>query len=255
MKYAIRLLWPALASAALVASPASAAFGEVAASFPAPAPKPIALTWADGSLYCFCQSPPYLLWEINPANGNVLGSFRFAKTGADTAGLAHDGKYFWAGNTETDYIYRFEWGGSVASSFKVNWDFGQGLTWSGFHLWGAAIGTKWSHGYYQMRLDGKVIRSFTSFYELFDLAWDGANLWAAEYDDMSESYRIVGFDAVKGTLVGSFATPADEPWGAAYDGRYVWLSTWADGGRLWKVDIRGVGVTPQSLGRVKALFL
>jgi hypothetical protein len=254
MKSTIRLLLPLAALVALAGSPATASFGEIAASFPAPAPKPIALTWADGSLYCFCQTAPYLFWELGPTNGKVLGSFRFGKTAADTAGLAHDGKYFWAGNTATDYIYRFEWGGSVASSFKVNWDFGQGLTWSGLHLWATEIGTKWSHGYYQMRIDGKVIRSYTSFYELFDPAWDGENLWTGEYDDISEDYRVVGFNPVRGTVVGSFASPADEPWGAAYDGRYLWLSTAAGDGRLWKIDIRGVGVEPQSLGRVKTLF-
>lgn len=254
MKLAVRILLVAAVSLALTGVSASARVGEIVASFASPAPKPIALTWADGNVYCFCQTSPYLIWKVGPRSGTVLGSFRFAKTGADTAGLAHDGKYFWAGNTATNYIYRFEWGGRVASSFKVNWNFGQGLAWSGFHLWGTEIGTKWSHGYYQMRVDGRVIKSYTSFYEIFDLAHDGLNLWTGEYDDVSKTYRIVGFEPVKGTVVGTFPAPADEPWGATYDGRYLWLSTLPDNGRLWKVDIRGVGVEPQSLGRIKTLF-
>ncbi len=239
---------------ALAAGPASGLFGEIAGSFPSPAPKPMALTWADGNLYCFCQTSPYLIWKIAPKSGTVLGSFRFAKTAADTAGLAYDGKYFWAGNTATDYIYRFNWGGGVVSSFKVSWDFGQGLTWSGLHIWGTSTGSKWSHPYYEMRVDGRVIRSYTSFYKLFDAAWVGEYIWMPEYDDISKTYRIVGYETRQGNLVATFAPPADEPWGMTYGDGYLWLSTFADNGRLWKVDVAGVAVKPQSLGRVKALY-
>ena len=241
-------------SSALIGTPAWAIFGEIVASFRSPAPRPMALTWAGDSLYCYCQTSPYLIWKVRPDTGRVLGSFRFAKTGADTAGLAYDGKYFWVGNTATYYIYRFEWGGGVVSSFKTGWNFGQGLAWSGLHLWGTSTGTQWAHPFYQMRVDGSVIRSYTSFYKLFDGAWAGENIWMPEYDDISETYRVVGYETVQGSLVGTFRAPADEPWGMAYDGRYLWLSTFADNGRLWKVDIAGVPVKTQSLGRVKALF-
>jgi hypothetical protein len=254
MRFTRFIMVAVVLSAALAGAPALGLFGEIVASFPSPAAKPMALTWADGNLYCFCQTSPYLIWKIGPDTGRVLGSFRFAKTAADTAGLAYDGKYFWAGNTATDYIYRFNWGGGVVSSFKASWNFGQGLTWSGLHLWGTSTGTQWSHPYYQMRVDGRVIRSYTSFYRLFDAAWAGEYIWMPEYDDISKTYRVVGYETEQGTLVGTFAPPAGEPWGMAYDGRYIWLSTFADGGSLWKFDIAGVNVKPQSLGRVKALF-
>jgi hypothetical protein len=254
MKSTIRIMLWAAGAAFLGVSPAAAGIGDVVASFPSPADNPTALAWADGNLYCYCQSGPYLFWEIRPTDGQVLRSFKFGENAPYIAGLAHDGKYFWAGNTEEDVIYRFAWGGSVASSFKVNWNYGLGLTWTGLHLWGAEIGTKWSHGYYQMRVDGKVIRTYSSLYELYDLAWDGANIWAGEFDDIAETYRVIGFDPEQGSFVGSFETPAVEPRGATYDGRYFWLSTTADQGRLWKIDIRGVGVEPQSLGRIKTLF-
>jgi hypothetical protein len=249
-----RLIFLAATVYALTAATASGRFGEIVASFPAPAPKPVALTWANGNVYCFCQTAPYLIWKVGPGSGKVLASFKFAKAGPDTAGLAYDGEYFWVGNKATDYVYRFEWGGGVASSFKANWDFGQGLAWSGFHLWGTEKGTQWSHGYYQMRIDGRVVRTYSALYELYDLAWDGTNFWAPEYDDVTKSYRVVGFEPAGGSVVGSFATPADEPWGAAYDGRYLWVSTLEDNGRLWKADLRGLAVEPGSLGRVKALF-
>jgi len=254
MNWNARPLLRAAIVTALAASPAFGGFGQVVASFAAPAPRPTALAWADGYLYCFCEASPYLFWKIKPADGKSVGSFKFAKTGADTAGLAYDGRCFWAGNRVTDYIYRFEWGGSVASSFKAGWDFGQGLAWSGFHLWGDEKGRQWSHGYYQMRMDGSVVSSYTAINELYDLAWDGKNLWAPEYDTVEETYRIIAFRPPVGNLVGTFQPPAGEPRGATYDGSHLWLSTLADNGRLWKIDIASVGVAPASLGRVKTLF-
>lgn len=249
-----RVLLSAVVTAALTGAPAFAGFGQPVASFAAPAARPIALAWADGNLYCFCETAPYLIWKIRPGDGKVIGSYGFAKTGADTGGLAYDGKYFWAGNRATDYIYRFEWAGGVVSSFKASWDFGRGLGWAGFHLWGTEKGGEWSHGYYQMRADGSVVSSYTHLYEIFDLAWDGRFFWVPEYDSIEKNYRIVGFKVPSGSLVGMFATPAEPPWGAAYDGAYLWLSTLEDNGRLWKIDIASVGVEPVSLGRVKTLF-
>jgi hypothetical protein len=254
MRFRILLTLSVALFGAWAIAPASGRFGEVVASFRSPAPRPVALTWAEGNVCCFCQTSPYLIWRVAPESGKVLGSFKFAKTGADTAGLAYDGTYFWAGNKGTDYVYRFKWGGSVVSSFKTSWNFGQGLAWSGLHLWGTSLGAQWSHPYYLMRVDGSVISSYTSFYKLFDPAWDGEYLWVPEFDNISETYRVVGYETVLGSLIGTFRAPADEPWGTAYDGQYLWLSTLADNGRFWKFDIVGVAVKPQSLGRVKALF-
>ncbi len=242
--------WTALA----LGAPASAAVGQIVDSFPAPAANPAGLAWAKGDLYCFCETSPYLIWKINPNNGKVLGSFRFAKGGADTVGLAYDGKYFWAANGATEFVYRFEWGGSVASSFKARWNVGRGFTWSGLHLWGAERRTAPSYSYYQMRIDGEVLRSYSDFYEIYDPAWDGRYLWFPEYDDFEEKYRVVAVDISNGTAVASFNSPADGARGATYDGSYLWVGTVAGNGRLWKVDVAGVGVAPASLGRVKALF-
>lgn len=238
----------------MLASPANAAFGDVVASFRAPAPAPTALAWADGDLYCYCDTSPYRIWKINPRTGSTLGSFVFGATAEETGGLAHDGRYFWAGNNAENRIYRFAWGGSVVSSFNAGWNVARGLAWTGFHLWGTQDGGEWAYRFYQMRLDGKVVRSFISYYVLYDLAWDGRYLWTSEYDRVGQRSRIVALNVTKGGLVASFSPPADDPRGATFDGAYLWLSTLENNGWLWKVDVQGVGVEPESLGRVKALF-
>jgi hypothetical protein len=238
----------------LLASPASAAFGDVVASFRAPAAEPMALAWADGQLYCYCNTGQYRIWKINPSTGNAVGSFVFTDTGKETGGLAHDGRYFWAGNNAENRIYRFEWRGSAVSSFKPGWNVARGLAWSGFHLWGTQEGGTWAYRFYQMRFDGKVVRSFISYYVLYDLAWDGRYLWTPEYDRVGQRTRIVALNVAKGGLVAAFTPPADNPRGATFDGTYLWVSTLADNGWLWKIDIQGVSVEPASLGRVKALF-
>jgi hypothetical protein len=256
MKYSARLTLLAFAAAAaLSASPALGKFGDVVASFPAPAPKPTALAWGGGNLYCFCETAPFLFWKINPATGNAIGSFRFAKTAENTAGLTHDGKYFWAGNRVENRIYRFGWGGSTISSFKATWDVGLGLGWSGFHLWGTEESGTWSFYLYQIRPDGKVVRSYATYYKMYDLAWDGRYLWTPQYDEVAKVYYIVCLELSLGDTVAKFRAPADQARGMAYDGTYLWVSTMADNGRLWKIDIGGVGVEPSSLGRVRALFL
>jgi DNA-binding beta-propeller fold protein YncE len=240
----------------LIASvaPGRAELGDVVASFASPAPRPTTLTWADGNLYCFCDTLPYNIWKIKPSNGSVLGSFRFAKAAADTEGIAHDGKYFWVGNSVENVIYCLEWGGSVVSSFKTTWNVGRGLACSDFHIWGTEAGGEWNFKIYQMRRSGEVIRSFAVYYQMFDPVWDGQYIWVPDYDEVVEWYRIIRIDPTNGSVVTTFQSPADEARGMAYDGTYLWLSTMADNGRIWKIDTGGVGVEPASLGRVKALY-
>jgi hypothetical protein len=244
----------ALLSAVLAAA-SFAYFGDVIASFPAPAEGPQALAYADGSLYCYCDSQAGRIWRINAANGNVTGSFVFDKAGAYLGGLTHDGDYLWAGNTEENRIYRFDWGGSVLSSFQAGWNVGNGLAWSGWHIWGSAEGKKWAYRFYQMRFTGTVIRSYQTYYESYDVAWDGRYLWIPQYDDIATAYLVVAMTPTDGSVEGMLENlPGDQPRGSTCEGSYIWLSTLADGGYLWKIDITGLAVEPTSMGKVKALF-
>jgi hypothetical protein len=235
-------------------APASAGLGDVLGSFPAPAPKPTTMTWADGNLYVFCETPPYNIWKVRPSNGSVLGSFRFARAAGDTVGIAYDGRYFWVANGAENVIYSVKWGAGVISSFKAPWNVGKGLACSDFHIWGTEAGGEWNFKLYQMRRDGRVLRSYSLYYQMFDPVWDGQYIWVPDYDNVVKLYRIACMNIVEGSVVTTFRTPADEARGMAFDGTNLWLSTMADNGRIWKIDRGTVAVEPASLGRVKALY-
>lgn len=243
-----------IAAVTISAAPALGGVGDVLASFPSPAQRPTTMTWADGNLYVFCDAPPYNIWKVKPSNGSVLGSFRFARGAGDTAGIAHDGKYFWVANGAENVIYSVKWGGGVVSSFKATWNVGEGLACSDFHIWGTEEGGEWNFKLYQMRRDGRVLRSYSLYYQMFDPVWDGQYIWVPDYDNIVKLYRIACMDIVEGSVVTTFRTPADEARGMAFDGTYLWLSTMADNGRIWKIDRGHVAVQPASLGRVKALY-
>ena len=244
----------ALAGALATAVPAAGAVGEVLASFPAPAINPEALAWGNGSLYVFCYTPPFFIYKLNPANGQVLATYPTTPTGSETCGLGYDGVYFWAGDRETDYIYRFKTNGSVVSSFHATWDVGQGLTFTGFHLWCTTPAVMGTYTFVQARPDGSVVNSFMYFDYPYQPAPDNAYIWVGVKDSYLDEYQVMALKQSQGSYVTYFDPPADQPSGAVYDGQYLWLSTIPNNGWIWKVNIAGVAVEPQSLGRVKALF-
>jgi hypothetical protein len=234
--------------------PAFADIGSVIASFAAPAENPTDLTWANGYLYCYCKTAPYSVYKISGANGVVVGSYSFPFVNADCAGLAYDGYFFWAANRQTDRIYRFKLDGSVLSSFQVSWDVGEGLGWGNIHLWGSEHPRgSLTYKINEMRADGVLIHTISSYYKPYDIAYDGQYYWVAEYDTYNVTDRIAAL-MPDGTAGISLTAPASNVRGMAYDGNYIWASTLADGGRFWKIESRGVGVEPASLGRVKAAY-
>ena len=130
---------------------------------------------------------------------------------------------------------------------------GFGLAWTGYHLWGTEHTSSFTNTFYEMRVDGWVVNSFTYYYEPYDPAWDGRYLWVGDYDEYNAAYRVVALTE-EGMRIGSFPAPADQPRGAAFDGTYLWLGTTPDNGWLWRVNVRGLAVAPASLGRIKAPF-
>jgi hypothetical protein len=105
-----------------------------------------------------------------------------------------------------------------------------------------------------MRRDGQVLRSYAVYNQMFDPVWDGRYIWVPDYDNTAELYRVICLNPADGSVLATFICPGDEARGMAYDGSYLWLSTMADNGRIWKIDPGGVAVAPVSLGRVRALY-
>jgi len=222
------------------------AFGDIIASFAAPVNDPVALAYTGGYLYCFTNTSPYRIYRLNPANGSVLSSSN-SPAGTNTRGLEWDGTYLAFGNTSTHYIFRGTTAGSVNSSFACA-SMGNGLTYGGGNYWVSNSNDR----IYRVNGAGSVVSSFTTAFEPYDLAYAGSVLICGSHNPSHRLNKL----STTGSLIETAAAPANFPWGATYDGTYLWVSTTTGTNRVWKL---GAGTTttavePSSFGRVKAAY-
>jgi len=230
----------------MAAAAAWGAFGDVIASFPAPANNARALGYAGGYLYCYAGTSPYRIYRINPANGSVVSSFVSA-AGSDTYGLEWDGTYLDFGANSANRVYRATNAGSVASSFACS-HIDNGLTWDGANFW---VTDADSH-FWRVNTSGSVLASFTTAFDAYDPAFAGNYLIVGSHNPSHRLYKLT----TAGSVVASTAAPANFPWGATFDGTYLWVTTTTGTDRIWKLGAGPVwtDVQPASLGRVKALY-
>ena len=63
------------------------------------------------------------------------------------------------------------------------------------------------------------------------MAFDGEFLWNVDYDD-NMIYKL----DTSGNVLCSFKSPGDDPIGATFDGRYLWVAVEV-GKTIYKIDI------------------
>lgn len=230
----------------LVPLAAWGAFGDIIASFPAPANSPMALAYTGGYLYCFCDTSPYRIYRMNPANGAVLSSFT-STAGTNTRGLEWDGAYLAFGNTSTHYLYRATTAGSVNNSFACA-SMGNGLAYGGGYYWVSNSNDR----IYRVNGSGSTLSSFTTAFEPYDLAYAGSVLIVGSHNPSHRLHKLT----TTGSVLETSPAPANFPWGATYDGTYLWVSTTTGTNRIWKLGAGNVttAVAPSSFGRVKAAY-
>jgi len=252
----------------VAASAAGAAYGylgEVVASFPAPTYDPVGLAVSANYVYVFCQNSPYNIYRLDPASGSVLASF-VSPFGVRTRGLGFEyGGYLWAGRrqnkAEPALVARCsENTGSIYSSFTVpeHWLYG-GVECQGNPGQPGALAAVITDDSYTVKLvtryttAGSLLGSFSysSQNSFGDPGWDYVNhvIWFP-----TNVNRMFGYTTA-GSFVASFTPPTATPWGTAYLGEYLWISTTASSHRIWKVHCPAfTAVEPASLGRVKAFY-
>ena len=96
---------------------------------------------------------------------------------------------------------------------------------------------------------GSVISSFSAVKPFVDICWDWRNkiIWGG-YQSTVYGYRT------NGSCVASFASPGDLPYGFAYFGEYLYVTTYGDN-YIWQIHCPSFpAVEPTSAGKVKALF-
>jgi hypothetical protein len=250
---------------------AFAGFGDVVASFPAPANYPIALAVAGNYneyLWVFCNTSPYRIYRVGGRTGSVYSSF-VSPQGRYTRGLTYSyggggglptGSYLWMGNYSTDRIYRCNYNnGSAYAWIPANHDMYGGLA-----VWATGHGgyspthmlssdTSPRYIYRHSLTNGSISSSFAPANAVYDLAWD----WRWRVVRTGNAGSRVDAYSTNGSLVNtqSFTIPANNPLAFAYTSSYLWVGTTTGSHRIWMIHCpQPWAVEPLSVGRVKALF-
>jgi len=236
-------------------SVAFAALGNVLGSYRAPSNNIRGL--ARSGTYLHVLVHPNIVYNVNPANGSVRGSWT-APSSTSNRGLAYSaGGYVWVGSYNNDTVYRCHWTtGSVYGSWRVNHDpFGLAPHQTG----DGGVGTTalfssdsdpsytWRHNL----ANGSVLSSFPMPQADYrDITYDHRNdlIWGA-YGPNIYGYSVAG----KGLIVASFLAPPSTSYGMAYYDSVLFIG--CTNGYIYRVECPStVAVAPASLGKVKALF-
>jgi hypothetical protein len=220
----------------------------IVSSWPSPAQRPYGAAYDGTYVWISCdETNNESMFRCTPETGSVVSSFKVSTTGL--FGCCYDGSYLWydALNASLEYnMYKVTDTGSVLSSWPSPVSRTVGCAWDGTYFWLSSYfgSLGWA------TTTGSLLGSFGTSWRPTGVMYDEYYLWTAEYNQPTV-YRIT----TSGSVVSSFDFPAGQPWGLGYDGEYMWLTSIAGQGYVYKVDFGGYpAVAPASLGRVRALF-
>jgi hypothetical protein len=253
MRKAFLITVVALVSAAT----AFGALGDIVSSFRAPATQPRGLARANGVLFVLDYNSPNRVYRLNPTNGSVTGSWP-APYNTGNRGLAYIfGNNVYVGCWSNDTIYRCNSGtGSVIASWAVGHDpqglaavqtgdGGEGAT--SLYCSDSSPSYFWRHHY----TTGSVISSFAAPHSsIQDITYDHRNGLIWRYNS-----NVVYGITTTGSVKASFSWPGHGSYaGMAYHSQYLYISATTQQ-YIYRVDCPNtVGVTPASMGKIKAVF-
>jgi hypothetical protein len=199
-----------------------------------------------------------MIFRMNPSWGLVINSYP-TPTNHEYGGLAYSsGGYLWLGNYDSDIVYRLnERTGSCISYWRAPNEFSGGLAplCKGDNGVGTtallAMCKHYQYLYHLALTNGSVIRSYHIQGTIGDPAYDWRNKLVWGGWDVKTVYGV----RQNGVLVASFEAPEWRPCAMAYHGQYLYVGC---GGRAKMIYVIhcpiGIGITPSSMGRVKAIF-
>jgi hypothetical protein len=244
-----------VAATLCIASMAFAALGDVLGSYEAPANNIRGL--AHSGTYLHVLIHPDVVYNLNPANGSVRGSWTVPSS-TSNRGLAYSaGGHVWVGSYNNDRVYDCDWlTGSVNNSWPTGHDpYGLAPQQTGDGGVGTtAIFSSDSDPSYTWRhalSNGSVLSSFpmpNSDYR--DIAYDHRNrlIWGA-YGPNVYGYSVSG----NGSIVSSFPAPPSTAYGITYYDSALFIG--CTNGYVYRVSCPAtVDVGPASIGKVKALY-
>jgi DNA-binding beta-propeller fold protein YncE len=188
--------------------------------------------------------------------GNLTTSFT---VGQQPYGVAFDGANIWTANSGDGTVSKLRASdGTLLGTFKVG-NTPYGMTFDGANMWVTNSG---DNTVTKLRAsDGKNLGTFKVGQMPFWMALDREDIWVANFNDGTVSK----LRASDGKTVGTFNT--NEAIALAFDGDYIWVSTYAsyavrlkkDGSNAgsFKVGSRPIGIAFDGaalLGRVRKGF-
>jgi hypothetical protein len=248
-----------IAGTLCAAAAAFAALGDVVASWPSPGSVPCAVARSNDALFVYCNDPqgPHI-YRMTPDTGSVYGSFP-ALEGKNTRGLAYVwGDHLWQGKA---YVFPYRIYDTDARTGSIYRSYSHAVPCYGIAPLAAGDGgagttalftsNSLASTIYQLNLSGSVQRSFALLRQMFDIAYDWRSklIWGGQNDPC-----IYGCTTA-GSLAASFPVPAQMPYGYAYHGQYLYVTTHMTR-RIWKIHcpIVNAGVAPSSMGKIKATY-
>jgi len=238
-----------------VVSMAFGAMGDILGSYKAPSNNIRGL--AHSGTYLHVLVHPDTVYNVNPGNGSVRGSWTVPSS-TSNRGLAYSsGGHVWVGSYNNDTVYNCHWTtGSVYGSWAAGHDpYGLAPQQTGDGGAGTtAIFSSDSSPSYTWRhnlANGTVLSSFpmpNSDYR--DITYDHRNglIWGA-YGANIFGYAVAG----NGSIRASFPAPPSTSYGMAYYNYVLFIG--CTNGYIYRVSCpASVDVAPASIGKVKALY-
>ncbi len=238
-----------------VVSMAFGAMGDILGSYKAPSNSIRGL--AHSGTYLHVLVHPRTVYNLNPGNGSVRGSWAVPSS-TSNRGLAYSsGGHVWVGSYNNDTVYNCHWTtGSVYNSWAAGHDpYGLapqqtgdgGVGTTAIFSSDSAPSYTWRHALN----NGSVLSSFpmpNSDYR--DIAYDHRNRlsWGA-YGPNIYGYSVTG----SGSIVASFLAPPSTAYGITYYNSALLIG--CTNGYVYRVSCpANVSVAPASIGKVKALY-
>lgn len=196
--------------------------GTVIQQFNAPITHLADLAW-DGNYLYLLGMTDHNIYQIDPTNGQVLGSVSTGISGA--LGLTYCHGYFWISVIQGNTIKKLDASGNVLKTISIPAAQNIGMEWDGTAFRIADSGSP-DEKILQVDSTGQLLGSFLFPGDSpFGLTWDGNMIWCAN-NNMGGSAIIYQLDPVDGTICCSFPCPngGGSANGLTWDGQYLWIA-------------------------------
>ena len=233
-----------VALVAVLAAVSSAGDVSIVASWRSPSVITFGIDYYGGYLYH--ATPTESRITVTTLTGSIITWLPDVTRGWD---LDRTPVEFWVAVGSGRGIARLSTTGSFIRQVSTPGNLGLGITYGEGCLWYATLST--TPYLYRLTVNGSVMSSFQlPGRSPGGLFWEASTLWYADAANPSGSiYHLT----TTGSVLDSITVPNTRPAGITWQGPYLWYTDY-NNHYVYQARYSPVGVTPASLGRVKAMY-